>query len=296
MDSKLSGVFAPITTPFTASEDVDLDGLQKNMAVYAKSGLHGYLALGSNGENKSLTTEEKLSVLETIVSRKGENQIVMAGSIFESTRETIQFALECQRLGADYITLLPPSYFKKNMTDEVLHQYFSSVAEAVAIPCLVYNAPQFCGGIVLSAQLLARLSRHPNILGLKDSSKGNIETYLAAVPEDFHVMAGSANFFLDALCAKATGGVISLANIFPDFVLQLHDLFRQGRLAEARAHNEKVLRVNAAVSGQGGVASVKKAMDYAGLCGGLPRKPLLPLSDEQSRALLAHLKDEGLVR
>lgn len=108
------GVFAPITTPFDENGEVAYDKLKENMKVYGKSRLKGYLALGSNGENKSLSNSEKEKVLETIIKNKGAGQVVMAGSIFESTKETIEFAKVAQGLGADFITLLPPSYFKRD--------------------------------------------------------------------------------------------------------------------------------------------------------------------------------------
>ena len=296
MDKRLRGIFAPIATPFHTDGTLDLKGLASNMAAYAASGLHGYLALGSNGENKSLMYEEKLAVLETIVQEKHPDQVVMAGSIFESTFETARFAGQCQEIGADYITLLPPSYFKKQMTDDVLYRYFTDVAEQVTIPCLVYNAPQFCGGTTLSVDLIDRLTGHPNIIGVKDSSTGaNIEQYLLAVKDRFNVMAGSANFFLEAMEKGAIGGVISLANVFPKFVLELYELAFAGKWEAARSLNEKVLRVNQAVSGQGGVAAVKKAMDLAGLVGGLPRLPLLPLPAEVSASMEAALKAESLI-
>jgi 4-hydroxy-2-oxoglutarate aldolase len=296
MDKRLQGVFAPITTPFDDNGGLDLSGLKSNMGFYASSGLHGYLALGSNGENKSLMTDEKLAVLETIVRGKHPDQVVMAGSIFESTFETIRFARQCQAIGADFITLLPPSYFKKQMTDEALFRYFTDVADQVSIPCLVYNAPQFCGGTTLSVDLVARLAGHPNIVGVKDSSTGaNIVQYLHAVKDRFHVVAGSANFFLEAMLEGATGGVISLANVFPRFVLDLYELMVSRDDMAAFAVNEKVLRVNQAVSGQGGVAAVKKAMDLAGLVGGLPRLPLLPLPADAAAVLEAALRTEGLI-
>ena len=279
MEKNLMGLFAPITTPFDEKGEVAYNKLIDNMKFYAKSGLKGYLALGSNGENKSLTTEEKTKVLDTIIKHKGTNQFVMAGCIFESTKETIEFAKIAEGLGSDFITLLPPSYFKKEMTDGVLFRYFSDVANNVKKPCLVYNAPQFCGGTVLSVSLIKDLAKHPNIIGVKDSSNAaNIESYLFAVRDSFNVIPGSANFFMNALFMGANGGVISLANIFPDMTCQLYDLVVAKKYEEAFKLNEKVIQTNKSVSGTGGVAAVKYAMDLAGLHGGNPRLPLLNLN------------------
>jgi 4-hydroxy-2-oxoglutarate aldolase len=296
MEKKLMGVFAPITTPFDENGEVAYEKLKENMKFYAKSPLKGYLALGSNGENKSLNTSEKEKVLEVIIKNKGPEQYVMTGCIFESTKETIGFAKIAEKLGSDFITLLPPSYFKKEMTDAVLLRYFSDVAYSVKIPCLVYNAPQFCGGTVLSTALIKDLAKHPNIVGIKDSSNAaNIEGYLFAVRDIFNVMPGSANFFMNALFMGANGGVISLANIFPDMTCELYDLIVARKYEEAFKLNEKVIQTNKSVSGTGGVAAVKYAMDLAGLYGGKPRLPLLPLGEDIKRKIEDYLKKEELI-
>ena len=290
------GVFAPITTPFDEKGEVAYDKLIENMKFYSGSRLKGYLALGSNGENKSLSNSEKEKVLSTIIKHKGANQFVMAGCIFESTKETIEFAKIAEGLGNDYITLLPPSYFKKEMTDPVLLRYFSDVANSVKKPCLVYNAPQFCGGTVLSTSLIKDLAKHPNIVGVKDSSNAaNIEGFLFAVRDIFNVIPGSANFFMNALFMGANGGVISLANVFPDLTCDLYDLVIARKYEEAFKLNEKVIQTNKTVSGTGGVAAVKYAMDLAGLYGGLPRLPLLPLGDDIKKKIEDYLKKENLI-
>lgn len=295
MDKKLTGVFAPITTPFDDKGEVAYDKLVDNMKIYANSRLHGYLALGSNGENKSLTNEEKEKVLDTIIRNKRADQVVMAGCIFESTKETIEFAQKAEKLGTDYITLLPPSYFKKEMTDAVLLRYFSDVADSVKTPCLVYNAPQFCGGTTLSVSLVKELAKHPNIVGVKDSSTGNIESFLFAVRDHFNVMPGSANFFMNGLLMGAPGGVISLANVFPDLTEELYELVVSKKYEEAFKMNERIIQLNKAVSGTGGVAAVKYAMDLAGLYGGNPRLPLLPLNEDIKKKIQDYLKKDGLI-
>jgi 4-hydroxy-2-oxoglutarate aldolase len=295
MEKKLMGVFAPITTPFDENGEVAYEKLKDNMGFYARSPLKGYLALGSNGENKSLNNSEKAKVLETIIKNKGSQQVVMAGCIFESTRETIEFAKIAQDLGADFITLLPPSYFKKEMTDPVLLKYFTDVAGSLKTPCLVYNAPQFCGGTILSVSLIKELTKHPNIVGVKDSSTGNIESFLLAVRDNFNVMPGSANFFVNGLIMGAPGGVISLANVFPEITCKLYELTLAKKYDEAFKLNERVIQLNKTVSGTGGVAAVKYAMDLAGLYGGNPRLPLLPLGDDIKKKIQDYLKKEELI-
>ena len=114
----VAGVFAPISTPFRDDEEVDYDALAFNVERYAASGLLGYLALGSNGENRSLTEEERLRVLACIIRRKRADQVVMAGAAYDAQRDTERFLKHAADLGADFGLVLSPGYFKKQMTDD----------------------------------------------------------------------------------------------------------------------------------------------------------------------------------
>ena len=183
------------------------------------------------------------------------------------------------------------------MTDDVLLRYFSDVADAVSVPCLVYNAPQYAGGVGLSPKLIRRCADHPNIVGVKDSSTGNMESILFAVKDkpDFTVMSGSVNNFFTAMTMGGAGGVLSLANSFPEITVELYGLLVNKQYADAIALNTHLLEINRAIGGAGGVAAVKAAMDMNGLAGGDPRLPLLPLTAEQKEALKAKLKGFGLL-
>ena len=282
MNEKLCGVFSPLNTIFDDDESLNVKKLSFNIKRYAASGIRGYLVLGSNGENKSLSEKEKEAVLDTVLYSKGAEQVVMVGSIYESTAMTISFARRAANMGADFITLLPPCYFKKMMTEETLLRYFQDVASAVDAPCLLYNAPQYAGGVVLSPALIRACAEHPNIVGVKDSSTA-LPLYaeeLSSIP-DFSLLSGSAGTFIKALDAGAIGGVISLANSMPKLVQSLYDCYREGKRSEAAALNEKIIQANRVISGRYGVAGVKEAMRLNGFYGGIPRRPLLPLSVEE---------------
>jgi 4-hydroxy-2-oxoglutarate aldolase len=180
------------------------------------------------------------------------------------------------------------------MTDDVLFRYFSTLADGSPLPLLLYNAPGFCG-VTLSPALVARLAGHPNIVGMKDSAASGIENFLPFEAESFHVLAGSANFLLKAMMGGSLGGTVSLANSFPEMALEL---FRCGQArdeAKGVPLQDRVTRINQAISGPYGPAGVKAAMTLAGYKGGIPRRPLLPLSEEQCSALRAALEAEGLI-
>jgi 4-hydroxy-2-oxoglutarate aldolase len=178
------------------------------------------------------------------------------------------------------------------MTNEVLYRYFIDLASSTMIPCLVYNAPQFSGGVSISAALAARLGEHENIIGIKDSANAaSIAEYLFKIRDSLSVLAGSADFFLSSMILGAVGGVLSLANIFPVIMVEFYRLIMARRWDEVFILNKKILCLNKGVSGSGGVAAVKRSMDLVGLTGGDPRLPLAPLSNEDTENLVRFLQE-----
>lgn len=294
MRARLSGIFVPIATPFAADEEVDYEALTSNLKRYAQSGIRGYLALGSNGENKSLTEEEKLRVLEAVVRHRRGDQVVLAGATYEAQRDTERFLRSASEVGADFGLVLAPSYFRKQMTEDVLLRYYATLAEASPIPVLVYNAPGF-NGLALSPELVGRLSSVRGIVGMKDSGRTGIEHFLEHSSEEFLVLAGSAEFLFPAMLLGAPGGTVSLANAFPSLAGELFECGRTRDESRGRALQERVTRINRRISGTYGVPGVKAAMDLAGFKGGLPRRPLLPLTEEQRGELRQFLREEGLI-
>lgn len=294
-EEKLSGVFAPVTTPFEA-DDVRYDWLAENLETLGRSGLKGYLALGSNGEFMSLTPQEQLEVLKVFAECKG-GKTVMAGTARESTRETIEFSRQAAETGVDFVSVLTPHYFARRTTDEVLIRYYTEVADNVPVPVLLYNAPGFAGGVQLSPAVVRELAAHPSIVGMKDSSPSGMNSYLSATRDSdaFDVLAGSANFFYTALVCGAAGGVISLANLLPDECCRLYDAFIRADFEQAQQLHFRLIALNKAVSGRAGVAGVKAAMDLMGYRGGAPRRPLVPVEEAARQAIREALEKEGVL-
>ncbi len=290
---KLSGVFAPVVTPFRG-DDLSLDDLRFNLRKLAVTDLAGYLALGSNGEFRSLSDDEQFRVLEVFAEEKGE-KTVMVGTACESTRQTVEKTKRVAAMGFEYASVLTPSYFAKQMTDSVLTGYFEAVADASPIPVLLYNAPGFAGGVQLSPKAVRKLSGHPNIVGMKDSSAAGPDKFLTALGRtaDLSVLAGSANFFYAALHLGAVGGIISLANALPGPCCELYRLFLEREFDRALDLHFRLARLNGAVSGIWGVAGVKAAMDLTGFRGCEPRHPLVSVPEDGRDAMRRTIIEEG---
>ena len=278
---KLSGLFAPIATPFDVNESPDFDALRFNMRKYRESGIHGVLALGSNGENKSLAESERREVLEVMMQEKGD-LVVMAGVFHESHREAMESIQQAGELGADLVLLQSPSYFKKQLTDVVLHTYFTDLADLPDLPLLIYQSPGF-NGMHLSMNLLERLAGHPNIVGMKDSSPGCDTEVMRLNSDAFHVLPGAISKMKSFVESGAIGATASLANYCPELANSLYQSLRKGDPAEAL--NEQLVALNVVVAGQYGVPGVKAAMDVMGFRGWIPRRPLMPVSGDDLQVI-----------
>jgi 4-hydroxy-2-oxoglutarate aldolase len=292
---ELSGVFAPMVTPFR-DDRVWFEGLIDNVGKMNDTGLTGYFVLGTNGEYKSLSVAERFEVLRTVVKHRAKDKVVMAGMGFESTKETIEMTLRAAEEGADMVSLLMPHFFAKKMTPEALAGYITAVADASPAPVVLYNNPSVAAGVTIRADLIDLVKDHPNVIGIKDSSSETYRSNLEAAGEKMCVLAGSAGYFLDLLKLGGTGGVLSLANVFPDACARLYTLFREGKAQEAEALNGSLVGLNKEVSGSFGVAGVKAAMDLCGFCGGVPRRPLPPLTGEQMETLKRSLGKSSFAR
>lgn len=293
MAQKITGIFAPIPTPFI-NEEIAYDKLKENLAWWGSTDLAGVVVMGSNGEFVYLSEREKEELIGFVRENFNAKKKVIAGTGCESTRETIRLTKRAAELGADAALIVTPHYYKGSMTNEALKKYYFDVADASPIPVLLYNMPNNTG-LNMPARLVIELSSHPNIAGIKDSS-GNIvqiSEIIAGVRPDFAVFAGSASFLLTSLMMGAVGGTLATANILPNQCVAVQRLFEAGRLEEARQLQLRLLPINAAVTSRWGVAGLKAAMDLLGHFGGEPRRPTLPLKDQEREELKRLLAEFG---
>ena len=291
---KLKGIFAPLATPFRDNEDVDTEALKNNVGLYRQTPLQGYLALGSNGENRSLSEEEKLAVVDAIMASRGDGQIVIAGVMYEAQCLAEQFLGRIASRGIDFALVQSPSYFKKLLTDECLYRYFSTLADRASIPLLLYHCPGF-NGMTLSFELVQRLSEHPNIVGIKDSTPGCDLKVMELDCDHFSVMVGSIGKLRGFMAKGSIGGTVSLADYCPHLVVRLHQALMEGQTPTSEALNQRLTEANKRIAGQFGVPGVKAAMNLLGFQGGIPRRPLVPLHADQIDSIRAALVEVGVL-
>ena len=295
---KLTGVFPPVMTPFKDDGRIDYDGLAYNIGKMNSTGLRGYMPLGSNGEFRSLTDEESLEVLRVIVKNKDPGKTLMAGTGRESAYATVEFTKRAAGAGIDFASVLTPYYYVKKMNDEALIRFFTEVADKSPIPVLMYCAPGFAGGVIISTKAVCELARHPNIVGMKDTSKEDIAGYVKAGADakEFHVLAGSISKFYEGLIAGAIGGILSIANYLPEPCCEIQKLYKAGKKEEAEKLSERLKSITERATGKHSVSGVKGAMNLLGYKGGKPRVPVLPLKPDELEEVRKVLAEEGFLK
>ncbi|KAL6857725.1 hypothetical protein ACO1O0_005167 [Amphichorda felina] len=286
------GVYVPTMCFFMpGTEDVDTSTIAQHAVRLARAGVTGLATQGSNGEAVHLSHGERQLV--TATTRRALNDagfshmplIVGCGS--QSTRETIQYCREAYEAGGDYALVLPPSYYAGLFApgSETIVEYFETVADNSPIPLLIYNFPGAVGGLDLSSDLIIKLSRHPNIVGVKLTcgNTGKLNRVASATrrlsktrnPDhpDFLVLAGSADFLVQSLAAGGHGILAGLANIAPKACIKTMKLYQEGSLSKAQDMQDTVSNGDWAAI-QGGVIGTKAGLQAWMGYGGYARSPL----------------------
>jgi 4-hydroxy-2-oxoglutarate aldolase len=295
MTAQLEGIFAALTTPFVEDE-VSLPRFEENIRKFNKTGLAGYLVLGSTGECVSLSDTESEALVRAARKAAAPGKAVIAGTARESTRLTIDFTNRMADAGVDAALVRSPSYYKSRMMRDALKAHFMAVAERTRVPVIVYNIPANTG-ISLESSLVIELSAHPNIIGLKESS-GNIAflgEVIRRVPSGFRYFLGSGSVFLPGLELGACGAILAVANAAPETCAKIYRLFREGNLEEARKLQLDLIPLNKGLMEGTGIAGLKHALDLRGYYGGPVRLPLLPPGDAAKAEIAGLMRGMGLI-
>ena len=283
---RFQGIFPALTTPFEVDGWVSLSGLKENIRRYNKTGLAGYLVLGSTGEAVMLLRSEEDAVLAAVKEVAAPEKLLIAGTGAESTAETIARTKRAAALGYQAALVKTPYYYKPVYRAETYIRHYRAVADASPIPVLLYSVPAFTGVTLESPEIL-KLADHPNIAGIKDSS-GSVQRVgevVSNAPAEFQVLTGGAAVVYPALAVGATGAILALASALPEKFVELYELVQQGKHEQARELQLALASTSKRIVSESGIAGVKYAMDLRGYNGGVPRLPLLPLSEEKKQQI-----------
>ena len=280
-----SGIYPALTTPFDSNGNFSAADFKHNLHKYNQTDLAGYVVLGSTGESVLLSDKEAEAILSTAIEAAGSGKRMLAGTGAESTTETIARTKRAASMGYHAALVKTPYYYKPVYKPEVYLTHYRAVADASPIPIFLYSVPQFTGVSLETPEIVA-LSEHPNIIGMKDSS-GIVQrtVEVLATASNFQMLTGSASVVFPSLSAGATGAILALGSAFPEKCVAVYQFYRQKMYDQARELQGKIALASKKVVSECGIPGVKFVMDLRGYRGGVPRLPLLPLSDQAKMTL-----------
>ena len=289
----LTGSLVAIVTPMFEDGRLDLDALKKLIDFHIEAGTDGIVIVGTTGESPTVDVDEHCLLIKTTVDYVAKRIPVIAGTGANSTSEAIELTAKAKALGADACLLVAPYYNKPSQ--EGLYQHFKAIAEAVAIPQILYNVPGRTG-CDLSNDTVLRLASIANIVGIKDAT-GGIERgtdLLLRAPAGFAVYSGDDGSAL-ALMLLGGKGVISVtANVAPRLMHEMCASALSGDIDVARAANAKLFALHQKLFVEANPIPVKWVLQQMGLIATGIRLPLVNLSTQYHEVLRAAMKQAGI--
>ena len=292
--NNITGSIVALITPFHEDGSVNFEKLGELIDFHLENRTDAILILGTTGESSTMSHEEDDAVCEYTVKRVAGRVPVIAGSGSNSTQTMLEKSLSFEKLGADGLLLISPYYNKAN--EEGMYLHFKTIADAVHIPCILYNVPGRTG-CAISENVVCRLSTHPNIMGIKEAS-GNlsyavkIARYLS---DDFAMYSGNDDIILPMLALGAKGVISVLANVVP---AQTHDMvmdYLNGDRERALAAQLMYLDLINSLFIEVNPIPVKEALNLMGMGVGGYRLPLAPMAEKNRAVLEAAMKEVGVI-
>ncbi len=288
---KLFGVYPACVTPFTDDDKVDTAGIKHNIGLWAAAGCHGFLALGSTGEFVVLDDNERDQVITAARDAVPSDRVLSVGVGHQGTAQTIRQAKRAAEMGADVVLVVTPFFYKPQMSHAALVAHYTAVADASPVPVLIYNVPPFTS-LNIGVETVAALSRHPNIVGMKDSfgDVGQLAAEIDSSADGFALFTGAARVLHAAMLVGCVGANLAVGNAAPELAVAIYNAAVAGRHEEARRLQTVLTAFEAQVNRPYGVAAYKYALDLRGYRGGKARAPLLPPDDAAKAHIAEALK------
>ena len=291
---RVRGSIVAMVTPFRENGSVNFDALTDLLERQIENGTDAVLTLGTTGEYSTMTHEEDMSVVEHTIRVVNGRVPVMVGSGSNCTATQKEMSVRYQDMGADALLLIAPYYNKAN--PEGMYRHFTEAADAVSIPCFLYNVPGRTG-CSIPVTVVERLSRHPNIAGIKEAS-GDLSYAVKlahCIGPDFALYSGNDDVTIPLLSIGGSGVISVYANVCPRRCHEIVTDYLEGRREEAlRKHLEHLKLMNDLFMEVNPIP-VKAALNMMGLHAGPMRLPLCEMSEEHKAALWQTLREAGLV-
>ena len=290
-----TGAATALVTPFHGDGSIAWDELERLVELQIEGGIDAIVACGTTGEAATMTTEEHTQVIRFIIEKVHGRVPVIAGTGSNDTQFCVELSQEAKELGADGLLLVSPYYNKA--TQDGLIQHYTTIADRVEVPILLYNVPSRTG-VSFTAETYRVLSQHPNINGVKEAS-GNFSLLShtrALCGPDFHIWSGNDDQVVPMMSLGAEGVVSVAANLAPEAMVRMSHLCLEGDFKQAAALQLRYQALMDALFIEVNPIPIKAALNLAGWDVGSLRLPLCALSDSHREVLRKAMEEAGLLQ
>ena len=292
--SIFEGSAAAVGTPMNGYGNLDFDAFGRLLEWMIREGTDAVVVNGTTGESATLDDKEKMAVIRYAVRQVDGRIPVIAGTGSNCTEHAVELSRKAQELGADALLLISPYYNKANA--EGMYRHFAETADAVDIPCILYNVPGRTG-CSIPVSVVERLARHPNIAGIKEAS-GDMSYAMKiarCVGPDFALYSGNDDITVPILSIGGSGVISVYANVMPAMCRQIVADWLDGNHARALENHLRYLQLMNDLFLEVNPIPVKAAMNMMGLDVGPMRLPLCEMGEANAATLRRTLEEAGLL-
>jgi 4-hydroxy-tetrahydrodipicolinate synthase len=290
----LKGSIVPVVTPFDNNMSIDFAAMKKHIEFLVRNGSHGVCVCGSTGEATSLSLEEKKKIFAFAVENVRASIPVVAGIVSSNISETIELAKSAESFSCSALLIGVPYYSRPNQ--EGIYDYFARILKTVDLPVIVYNIPSRTSSNMESKTLGRLRKEFSNLVGIKEANRDfeQMNRDILECGKDFLVYSGIESLCFPLLCIGGAGYFSATANILPNELARMYNLYSEGKWEEARKIHFELLPINIALFMDTNPVPLKAALGMLGLINEILRPPLLPLAEEKRSELKTVLEKYNL--
>ncbi|MCG8311457.1 MAG: 4-hydroxy-tetrahydrodipicolinate synthase [Cytophagales bacterium] len=284
MQNLFRGTGVALVTPFNSQLEIDYDSLRKLLAFNTSEGVDYFVVNGTTGEAATTDKKEKRDLLKFIQENNPDKKPIMYGTGGYDTFDIIEHVKEMDWSGVDALLSVSPYYNRPSQKGIVAH--YEAIADACPVPVVMYNVPKRTGSN-LSAATTIELSKHENIIGIKEASGdfGQIVDIISKKPDDFLLISGDDMCTVPMIALGAVGVISVLANAFPKEMSAMTNAAIDGDYLTARNYLSKLSLINPYMYSEASPVGVKEALRQLGICENYVRLPLVPSSGELTESI-----------
>ena len=287
------GCATALVTPFT-NDGINFEELRKLIEFQILEGIDGLVICGTTGESSTMSLVEKKSVIDFSVKVANGRVPIIAGTGGNNTADAVAMSKHAESVGADGLLLVTPYYNKTTQKGLIAH--FSKIAESVNIPIILYNVPSRTG-LNIEPEICLELSKIPNIVAIKEAS-GNISQVAKIANlcnDELTIYSGNDDQILPILSLGGLGVISVLSNVYPKFVHEMVMDYLTGNWQKATASQIYSLPLINALFSEVNPIPIKYALNKIGFNCGIPRLPLIELSDKNKERIDTLLKETSKI-